>query len=89
MFRFKQFDIEDEHCAMKVGTDAVLLGAWVEPLNSTLSTLHLKIGITGATSTPLWLMERVREKCLSANAVSGLSGEAGLSAKRSFSEAVK
>ena len=58
-------------------------------LNSTLSTLHLKIGITGATSTPLWLMERVREKCLSANAVSGLSGEAGLSAKRSFSEAVK
>lgn len=48
-----------------------------------------KIGITGATSTPLWLMERVREKCLSANAVSGLSGEAGLSAKRSFSEAVK
>lgn len=28
MFRFKQFTINDEHCAMKVGTDSVLLGAW-------------------------------------------------------------
>lgn len=29
MFRFKQFSLEDDRCAMKVGTDAVLLGAWV------------------------------------------------------------
>lgn len=28
MFTFKQFTIHDEHCAMKVGTDGVLLGAW-------------------------------------------------------------
>lgn len=28
MFRFKHFNIEDEQCAMKVGTDGVLLGAW-------------------------------------------------------------
>jgi tRNA1Val (adenine37-N6)-methyltransferase len=28
VFRFKQFSIEDSNCAMKVGTDAVLLGAW-------------------------------------------------------------
>jgi tRNA1Val (adenine37-N6)-methyltransferase len=27
-FRFKQFTIEQEHSAMKVGTDGVLLGAW-------------------------------------------------------------
>ena len=27
-FTFKQFHINDEHCAMKVGTDGVLLGAW-------------------------------------------------------------
>ena len=28
MFRFKQFTIEQQLCAMKVGTDGVLLGAW-------------------------------------------------------------
>ena len=28
-FRFKQFSIDDSKCAMKVGTDAVILGAWV------------------------------------------------------------
>ena len=30
MFRFKQFSIHDEACAMKVGTDGVLLGAWAD-----------------------------------------------------------
>lgn len=28
MFRFKHFDIDDSHSAMKIGTDGVLLGAW-------------------------------------------------------------
>lgn len=28
MFRFQQFTIHDDRCAMKVGTDGVLLGAW-------------------------------------------------------------
>jgi tRNA1Val (adenine37-N6)-methyltransferase len=28
MFRFKQFAIQQQLCAMKVGTDGVLLGAW-------------------------------------------------------------
>ena len=27
-FRFKQFSVSHDHCAMKVGTDGVLLGAW-------------------------------------------------------------
>lgn len=27
-FRFKKFSIDDSLCAMKIGTDAVLLGAW-------------------------------------------------------------
>jgi len=33
-FRFKQFIIRQDRCAMKVGTDGVLLGAWVQPGNS-------------------------------------------------------
>lgn len=31
IFNFKQFSIDDSHSAMKVGTDAVLLGAWADP----------------------------------------------------------
>jgi tRNA1Val (adenine37-N6)-methyltransferase len=30
MFHFKQFSIDDSTCAMKVGTDAVLLGSWIQ-----------------------------------------------------------
>nr|HRC67440.1 tRNA (adenosine(37)-N6)-methyltransferase TrmM [Bacteroidales bacterium] len=29
MFRFKQFEIEDNQSTMKVCTDSVILGAWV------------------------------------------------------------
>ena len=29
-FRFRQFEIEQDRCAMKVGTDGVLLGAWAQ-----------------------------------------------------------
>lgn len=31
IFRFKQFQIDDTDCAMKTGTDGVLLGAWASP----------------------------------------------------------
>ena len=32
MFQFKRFKIEQDLCAMKVGTDGVLLGAWAREL---------------------------------------------------------
>jgi tRNA1Val (adenine37-N6)-methyltransferase len=30
-FQFKQFSIQQDQCAFKVGTDSVLLGSWVNP----------------------------------------------------------
>lgn len=30
VFNFKQFSVDDTHCGMKIGTDAVLLGAWTD-----------------------------------------------------------
>lgn len=30
-FRFRQFEVFHDRCGMKVGTDGVLLGAWVQP----------------------------------------------------------
>ncbi|MEM6345301.1 MAG: methyltransferase [Bacteroidota bacterium] len=33
-FRFQQFSIEQDQCAMKVSTDGILLGAWAPPIDS-------------------------------------------------------
>jgi len=33
-FRFQQFEVFHDRCGMKVGTDGVLLGAWVHPENA-------------------------------------------------------
>ena len=33
-FNFKQFSIQQENAAMKIGTDGILLGAWADTFNS-------------------------------------------------------
>ncbi|WP_188361198.1 tRNA1(Val) (adenine(37)-N6)-methyltransferase [Flavobacterium orientale] len=44
MFQFKQFSIQQDRCAMKVGTDAVLLGAWCPIENNPISILDIGAG---------------------------------------------
>jgi len=43
MFEFKQFTIDDSACAMKVGTDGVLLGAWT-PVEGARKALDIGTG---------------------------------------------
>ena len=42
-FQFKQFTVRHDKCAMKVGTDGVLLGAWV-PVQNTKRILDVGTG---------------------------------------------
>jgi len=49
MFQFKQFSIQQDRCAMKVGTDSVLLGAWCPIENNPFSVLDIGAG-TGILS---------------------------------------
>jgi tRNA1Val (adenine37-N6)-methyltransferase len=43
-FSFKQFSIEQDRCAMKIGTDGVLLGAWTPIQNNPFSILDIGSG---------------------------------------------
>ena len=44
MFTFKQFVVEQDRCAMKIGTDGVLLGAWAPIDNHPFSILDIGTG---------------------------------------------
>ena len=51
-FQFKKFNINQDRCAMKVGTDGVLLGAWCPIDNNPFSILDIGAG-TGILSLML------------------------------------
>src|SRR5690606_2332895 len=44
MFKFKQFIVHQSRCAMKVGTDGVLLGAWAPLYNKPNRILDIGAG---------------------------------------------
>ncbi len=43
-FRFKEFSVEQDKCAMQIGTDGVLLGAWAAIPKNTFSILDIGAG---------------------------------------------
>lgn len=51
-FTFKQFQVNQDRCAMKIGTDGVLLGAWTPLINNPFNILDIGTG-TGILSLML------------------------------------
>jgi tRNA1Val (adenine37-N6)-methyltransferase len=62
-FNFKQFTVQQNRCAMKIGTDGVLLGAWCPIDNNPFSVLDIGAG-TGILS--LMLAQRSHAKQIDA-----------------------
>ncbi len=62
-FRFKQFTVHQDRCAMKIGTDGVLLGAWASLQNEPESILDIGAG-TGVIA--LMLAQRSMAKTIDA-----------------------
>lgn len=62
-FKFKNFSVKQDQCAMKIGTDAVLLGAWASLNNNPFSVLDIGAG-TGILS--LMLAQRSRAELIDA-----------------------
>jgi len=58
-FTFKQFHIDHDRCAMKVGTDGILLGAWA-PVDSARRVLDIG---TGSGLIALMLAQRSTNGC--------------------------
>ncbi|GAA4273010.1 methyltransferase [Aquimarina gracilis] len=62
-FKFKQFTIHQDRCAMKIGTDGVLLGAWV-PIESSINSI-LDVG-TGTGVIALMAAQRSNAETIDA-----------------------
>ncbi|WP_299225522.1 methyltransferase [uncultured Psychroserpens sp.] len=71
-FVFKQFAVRQDQCAMKIGTDGVLLGAWTSIQNQPFSILDIGAG-TGILS--LMLAQRSSAELIEAIEIDDLTFE--------------
>jgi len=71
-FKFKQFEVNQDQCAMKIGTDGVLLGAWASIENNPFSVLDIGAG-TGIIG--LMLAQRSRTELIDALEIDELAYE--------------
>ena len=74
-FQFKHFKVEHDRCAMKIGTDGVLLGAWAT-VSDEFSILDLGTG-TGVIS--LMLAQRSNAEIIEAIEIDGPAFEQAVS----------
>jgi tRNA1Val (adenine37-N6)-methyltransferase len=79
VFHFKQFSILQDKCAMKVGTDAVLLGSWIKTANENAildigtGTGLLALMLAQKSSCPIDAIDVDENACLQANENANLS----------------
>jgi len=62
-FAFKEFSVNQDRCAMKIGTDGVLLGAWATINHNPFSVLDIG---TGTGILPLMLAQRSHAETIEA-----------------------
>ncbi|WP_044402002.1 tRNA1(Val) (adenine(37)-N6)-methyltransferase [Lacinutrix sp. Hel_I_90] len=71
-FKFKQFEVNQDQCAMKIGTDGVLLGAWASIEKQPFAILDIGSG-TGVLS--LMLAQRSSAEVLDALEIDAMAYE--------------
>jgi tRNA1Val (adenine37-N6)-methyltransferase len=71
-FKFKEFTINQDQCAMKIGTDGVLLGAWASIESNPFSILDIGAG-TGVLS--LMLAQRSNAELIDAIEIDNIAYE--------------
>jgi|TARA_B110000196_G_scaffold279157_1_gene258603 tRNA1Val (adenine37-N6)-methyltransferase len=71
---FKRFTVHDEKCAMKIGTDAVMLGAWANPSKPSTQLKIVDIG-SGSGVIALMLAQRFEHSAVTAIELEPLAAE--------------
>ncbi len=77
VFHCKQFSLSDEHCAMKINTDAFILGAWTKP---SFEKRIIDVG-TGSGILALMIAQKIKAQIIALD----IDKKSYLQAKKNFS----